>query len=104
MDRDKTAASVRARSLRLHRDWLIAEIESGKMGLAELRDADEHDVRVATIKVVSIAQAFPGVGKLQARRVMADLGIPSDARWGELDASTAGGLWKALERCVAANR
>jgi predicted Na+-dependent transporter len=91
------AASIAARSLTSHREWLIAEIEAGDMGLAELRDAEEHDSRVGTIKVVAIAQAVPGVGKLQARRAMGALGIPPDARWGELGTAKESALWGVLK-------
>jgi hypothetical protein len=96
-----TAAAVAARSLRSHREWLIAEIESAEMGLPELRDAEEHDSRVATIKVISIAQAVPGVGKRRAREAMNKLAIPADARWGELASNTEHELWQALKRIAA---
>lgn len=94
---DTSAAFVAARSLTSHREWLIAEVESGDMRLAELREAEEHDSRVGTVKVVSIAQAVPGVGKLQARRAMTALGIPADACWGELGPDAESALWAALK-------
>jgi hypothetical protein len=93
-----TAAFVAARSLTSHREWLIAEIEAGDMRLPELRDAEEHDGRVGTIKVVCIAQAIPGAGKLEARRAMGTLGIPPDARWGELVPEAESALWAALQK------
>lgn len=91
-----TAAYVAARSLLSHREWLIAEIEAGDMRLPDLREAEDHDSRVGTVKVVSIAQAVPGVGKLQARRTMTDLGIAPDTRWGELTPDVEAALWAAL--------
>jgi hypothetical protein len=92
-----TAAFVLARSLRLHREWLVAEVTAGQMSLADLQDHDASDMRVGTIKVVVLAEAVPTAGKVRARRAMAALGIPADARWGELDPSTATALWQRLE-------
>jgi hypothetical protein len=89
------AAYVMARSLRLHREWLVAEMASG-MSLADLQDEDASDARVGTVKVVVLAEAVPTAGKVQARRAMAALGIPTDARWGELALSTAAALWRRL--------
>jgi hypothetical protein len=90
------AAYVMARSLLLHREWLVAEMTSG-MSLADLRDEDASDARVGTVKVIVLAEAVPTVGKVRARRAMAALGIPTDARWGELDPSRAAALWRRLE-------
>ena len=90
------AAYVVARSLRLHREWLVTEVGSG-MSRADLWDEHASDVRVGTVKVVVLAEAVPTFGKVRARRAMAALGIPADARWGELDRSTATALWRHLE-------
>jgi hypothetical protein len=93
-----TAAYVLARSLRLHREWLVSEVAAGQMSLDDLRDQDASDARVGTIKVVVLAEAVPTAGKVRARRAMAALGIPADARWGELDPSTTTALWRRLEK------
>jgi hypothetical protein len=93
-----SAAYGLARSLRLHRGWLVTEVAAGRMSLADLRDQDASDTRVGTIKVVVLAEAVPTAGKVRARRAMAALGIPADARWGELDPSTATALWRRLEK------
>jgi hypothetical protein len=95
-DDGAVAAYVAARSLLLHREWLVAEVASG-MSLADLQDEHASDSRVGTVKVVVLAEAVPAAGKVRARRAMVALGIPSEARWGELDPSTATALWRHLE-------
>ncbi len=40
--------------------------------------------RVADVKVVVVAQAVPGIGKVQARRVLQELGVAEGARWADL--------------------
>jgi len=91
----RAAATVYARSLRAHREWLVAEVASG-MSLADLRSEEASDSRVGTVKVVVLAEAIPAAGKVRARRAMAALGIAPDARWGELDPSVAAALWRQL--------
>ena len=46
------------------------------MGSMTLREAlDSTDTNVGKLKVVSLLESLPGVGKVKARRVMTEIGI-----------------------------
>lgn len=50
----------------------------GSMSLAEALDSDDRNV--AKLKVVSMLESLPGVGKVKARRVMEEIGIADNRR------------------------
>ena len=51
------------------------------MGSMTLRDAlDSTDSNVGKLKVVSMLESLPGVGKVKARRVMSEIGIADNRR------------------------
>jgi hypothetical protein len=55
----------------------------------------------APVKVVVLAQAVPGVGKVRSRRVLSALRIPEATRWGELSPETARRVAEALAEAAA---
>jgi len=91
----------RARStaghLRAERGDLVTALATGAVA-PEVLGAD---ARAAEVKVVVLAEAVPGVGKVAARRAMAGLGIPPGARWGELAPAQAQRLVEALRAAGA---
>lgn len=50
----------------------------GSLSLAEALDSD--DGNVAKLKVVSLLESLPGVGKVKARKVMDEVGIADNRR------------------------
>lgn len=50
----------------------------GSMTLTEALDSDDRNV--AKLKVVSMLESLPGVGKVKARRVMEEIGIADNRR------------------------
>ena len=51
------------------------------MGSFTLREAlDSSDSNVGKLKVVSMLESLPGVGKVKARRVMEEVGIADNRR------------------------
>jgi len=50
----------------------------GSMTLLEALDSD--DVNVGKLKVLSMLQSLPGVGKVKARRLMEEIGIADNRR------------------------
>lgn len=51
------------------------------MGSLSLKEAlDSSDPNVGKLKVVSMLESLPGVGKVKARRVMSDVGIADNRR------------------------
>ena len=52
-----------------------------KLGSVTLAEAlATHDNTVGKLKVVSLLESLPGVGKVKARKVMADIGIADNRR------------------------
>ena len=52
-----------------------------KMGSLSLSDAlASTDATVGKLKVVSLLESLPGVGKVKARRIMEDIGIADNRR------------------------
>ncbi len=52
----------------------------GALTLAELLDQAESDETVGKMKVVSVLESLPGLGKVKARRLMAAVGIAESRR------------------------
>ncbi|MHB8465526.1 MAG: hypothetical protein ACYDH6_08005 [Acidimicrobiales bacterium] len=69
-----------ARRLREERTALVAALAAGTVDIASLRT----DPTAAPVKVVVLAQAVPGLGKVRSRRVLEALGVIDAARWGDL--------------------
>jgi DNA uptake protein ComE-like DNA-binding protein len=70
---DKAAAARRARA------ELKEKLKMGSITLSELLGQADSDDVVAKIKVVTVLESLPGVGKVKARRIMEELEI-SDSR------------------------
>ncbi|MBG7603058.1 MAG: integration host factor [Actinobacteria bacterium] len=74
----RSAALVKAGEARAARAEIKARLKMGSMTLAEALESD--DVNVGKLKVVSMLESLPGVGKVKARRVMEDVGIADNRR------------------------
>lgn len=55
-----------------------ARLKIGSMSLAEALSS--ADPAVGKLKVISLLEALPGLGKVKARRVMEDIGIADNRR------------------------
>jgi hypothetical protein len=89
-------ATLAAQQMRDYRAWLLGEVASGAFGLDALLAQQPGNPYCATVKLVVLAEKVPGVGKVRARRAMERLGIPEDARFGEVDEATLRALWTAM--------
>jgi len=74
----RAAALVKAGEARAARAEIKARLKMGSMSLQEALDSD--DINVGKLKVVSMLEALPGVGKVKARRLMEDIGIADNRR------------------------
>jgi hypothetical protein len=92
----QTAAAEAAEDLRLRRRHLVQEIAEGRVDLADVATGDE----AAAIKLVSLAEAVPDVGKVRSRRVLDVLGLRHGTRWGELTPTTAATVVAALRQAA----
>jgi hypothetical protein len=69
---------VKAAEARAARADIKARLKMGSMSLSEALDSDDRNV--AKLKVVSMLESLPGVGKVKARRVMEEIGIADNRR------------------------
>ena len=74
----RAAALVKAAEARAARADIKARLKMGSMSLSEALDSD--DPNVGKLKVVSMLQSLPGVGKVKARNVMEEIGIADNRR------------------------
>lgn len=74
----RAAALVKAAEARAARADIKARLKMGSMSLSEALDSE--DPNVAKLKVVSLLESLPGVGKVKARRVMEEIGIADNRR------------------------
>ena len=71
----RKAALEKAGQVRAARAELKEKLKMGSVTLADvLKQADTDEV-VGKLKVLSLLESLPGVGKVKARRLMEDIGI-----------------------------
>jgi signal recognition particle GTPase len=75
----RQAALDKAAVARRQRAELKEKLKMGSITLRELLEQGERDDVVGKMKVVSVLESLPGVGKVKARRLMEEIGI-SDTR------------------------
>ncbi len=76
----RQAALAKAAEARRVRAEIKARLKLNRLTLPELFEQSDTDDIVAKLKVVSVLESLPGVGKVRARRIMADLDISESRR------------------------
>jgi hypothetical protein len=79
-DEQRRAALEKAAIARRARAEIKERLKMGSLTLPELFELAETDEMVGKIKVLALLESLPGVGKVKARRVMADVGIAETRR------------------------
>ena len=74
----RAAALQKAAEARAARAELKSRLKLGSLSLAEALAS--NDSTVGKLKVVSLLESLPGVGKVKARRVMEEIGIAENRR------------------------
>ncbi len=74
----RTAALAKAAEARAARAEIKARLKMGSMTLAEALDSGDENV--GKLKVVSLLESLPGVGKVKARKIMEDVEIADNRR------------------------
>src|SRR4051795_3967877 len=77
---ERSAALAKAAAARRQRAELKEKLKMGSTSLRELLDAGDRDEVVGKMKVVTVLESLPGLGKVKARRLMEDLGISETRR------------------------
>lgn len=76
----RQAALEKAAQARKVRAEVKEKLKLGTLGLGELFDQADNDETIAKLKVVAALESLPGVGKVQARRIMEELDISESRR------------------------
>lgn len=93
---ERQAALAKAAAARRQRAELKEKLKMGSTSLKELLDAAERDEVVGKMKVVTVLESLPGVGKVRARRMMEHIGISEARRVRGLGAQQRDALLKAF--------
>jgi hypothetical protein len=76
----RQAALDKAAEARRVRAEVKKKLKDRALSLKELFDQSDTDDTVAKLKVVSVLESLPGVGKVRARRIMEELDISESRR------------------------
>lgn len=76
----RQAALQKAAIARRVRAELKEKLKMGSLTLAELLEQGDRDEIVGKMKVLSVLESLPGLGKVKARRLMEDVGISESRR------------------------
>ena len=76
---ERQAALQKAAAARRQRAELKDKLKMGSIDLKELLDQSSSDEVVGKMKVLTVLESLPGVGKVRARRLMEQINI-SEAR------------------------
>jgi len=76
----RAAALAAAAAARTARAQAKADLKSGRLTLAELLERADRDAAVAKLRVSTVLESLPGVGRVRAAGLMADLGAAPGRR------------------------
>ncbi len=76
----RSAALEKAAVARRVRAEIKTRLKLNRLSLKDLFEQSDADDIVAKLKVVSVLESLPGVGKVRARRIMAELEISESRR------------------------
>jgi hypothetical protein len=79
-DEQRQAALAKAAVVRRERADLKERLKMGSITLGELLDQAEGNETIAKMKVLTVLESLPGVGKVKARRTMERIGISETRR------------------------
>ena len=74
----RAAALEKAAKARADRAELKGRLKNGSITLAQVLDST--DAAAAKLKVVTLLESLPGVGKVKARKIMEEVGIADNRR------------------------
>lgn len=76
----RAAALKKAGEVRAARAELKEKLKMGSVTLADVLKEADHDDVIGKLKVLSLLESLPGVGKVKARRLMEEIGISESRR------------------------
>ncbi|HUZ09562.1 MAG TPA: integration host factor, actinobacterial type [Acidimicrobiales bacterium] len=94
----RQAALEKAARVRRERAEVKEKLKLGTLSLDELLTKADGDETVGKMKVVSVLESLPGLGKVKARRLMETVGISESRRLQGLGAKQRAELLKETAR------
>jgi hypothetical protein len=94
----RQAALEKAAKVRRERAEVKEKLKLGSLSLDELLSRADGDETVGKMKVVSVLESLPGLGKVKARRLMETVGISESRRLQGLGAKQRAELLKETAR------
>ncbi|MCI2976072.1 MAG: integration host factor [Ferrimicrobium sp.] len=94
----RAAALAKGAEARRARAEVKERLKTGSMPLSELLAQAEKDEIIGRMKVLSVIESLPGIGKIKARRIMEDIGIAETRRVQGLGAVQRKRLLEETER------
>lgn len=76
----RRAALVKAAAVRRQRAEIKEQLKAGDTTLTDLLERAADDDVVGKMKVLAVLESLPGVGKVKARRAMAEISIAESRR------------------------
>jgi len=76
----RQAALEKAAAARRQRAELKEKLKMGSTSLKELLEQAQRDEVVGKMKVLSVLESLPGLGKVKARRLMEEVGVSETRR------------------------
>jgi signal recognition particle GTPase len=92
----RQAALEKAAAARRQRAELKEKLKMGSISLKELLEQASRDEVVGKMKVLSVLESLPGLGKVKARRLMEEVGISETRRIQGLGDKQRGKLFELL--------
>jgi hypothetical protein len=94
----RAAALEKAARVRRERAEVKDKLKMGNLSLADLLQEADSNETIGKMKVVSVLESLPGLGKVKARRLMETVGISDSRRLQGLGAKQREALLKETAR------
>ena len=94
----RAAALEKAAKVRRERAEVKDKLKMGNLSLADLLQEADSNETIGKMKVVSVLESLPGLGKVKARRLMETVGISDSRRLQGLGAKQREALLKETAR------
>jgi hypothetical protein len=79
-EEQRAAALVKAAEARTARAELKNKLKMGVISLAEAIEKADSDETIGKLKVITLLESLPSMGKVKARRIMDEVGIADSRR------------------------
>ena len=91
-DEQRRQALIKAAEARRVRAQIKELLKVGSLSLEDLLERSDTDENIGRMKVLSVLESLPRLGKVKARRTMSDIGISESRRWRGLGAQQRASL------------